>query len=274
MIAGLVGAAAVALIVIAAVVLLGGDPPPRADVAPPPERSTTATPPARPPEGPPRVVVDPPRVEASEPSAPVQAATQTGDALVAQVSAIVARGERARDGVEETAAARELGRVLADLAARGDAATADARRLVEPTCPSGVQEVGARVLAQLGTPGALEALADLSRRDDAPAAARLQALRRLRVAEFPFARGALIDVAKDRQTDAEVRAYALDLMRDLVGAESILDDVARDGADEPRVRAVALDALLTLEPARGREALAAVGGEEGMRPFLEALRGR
>lgn len=269
-IAGLVGAAAVALITVAAVVLLGGDPPVAGldvppVVAPPPDPTTTPSPP--------RVVVEPPRVEPVPTAAPATE-TASGDALVAQVAAIVARGERARDAAQEGLAAGDLARVLADLAARGESATDDARRLVDPSCASGVQEVGARVLAQLGTTGALETLADLARRGAAPASARLQALRRLRASEFPFARGALIDVARDRSTDAEVRAYALDLMRDLPGAESILDGVARDADDEARVRAVALDALLTLEPARGREALAAVGGEEALKPLLEALRDR
>lgn len=264
-----------------AALLLGGDPAPEtlapSVAGPPPGAGPAPVPPLEPPQVSPDVPSAPPTDAAPSPgpapAAPPAAPTSSGAALVEQVRAIVRRGEAAGDAAAEQAAARDLSRVLADLAARGEAALPDARLLTAPGEPAGVQEVGVRVLAGIGSAPALEALADLAR-GQAPGPARLQALRALRASPLAFARGALLDVALDRGADLEVRSYALDLMRDLVGAEATLHDVAADAQEPPALRAVALDALLALEPARGRAALAELEGDEALRPWLEALRSR
>lgn len=272
----LAGAAAVTLVTVLGALLLAGDPPapPPATMpsspstSPPSSPPSTTTPaaPLRPPESP---------VEPAAPGPPdrARAPTARGAALVAQVRAIVARGEGAVDDPAEQAAAADLAQVLADLEGRGEAALEDARALLDAAAPPGVQEVGARTLARIGSQAALEALTDLAR-GGAAEAVRLQALRALRASPLPFARGALVDVARDARAGVEVRSYALDLMRDLDGAEGILLDVATDAADDPRVRAAALDALLALDPARGREALRGLEGAPAVRAALEALQGR
>lgn len=269
------GAAGVVVVTVAAVLLLGGDPP-----APPPPipGKTTEAPRGPPPGTEPAVTELPPSTNTSTGTSTSTATSErpptgTGAALLAQVREIVARGERAADDAGERAAAGDLAKVLADLAARGDAAVDDARALLEPSAPPGVQEVGARVLGSIGTQRALEALSAFAC-TRGPVPPRLQALRGLKASSLPFARGALLDVALDANADPETRAYALDLMRDVVGAEEALYQLATKTTELPEVRAAALDALLTLEPARGREALKEVGGDPELAPYLEGLRDR
>lgn len=266
------------ILVTGLIALVLGREPALDPVSPPP--SVADAPPTAPPPATEPVSVtpspSPTRSPITGPEAappPVATPTATGVALVEQVREVVRRGEGAADAAAEQAAARDLSRVLADLEARGEAALPDARLLIARDAPPGVQEVGARVLARIGTVPALEALAELAR-GGAAGPARLQALRALRASTLPFARGALLDVALDRGADVEVRAYALDLMRDVAGAESTLHDIAADREEAPQVRAVALDALLALDPARGRAVLAEVGADEALRPYLEALRQR
>jgi hypothetical protein len=199
--------------------------------------------------------------------------TGGGQALVTQVGEIVRQGERAQDEQEEARAASALDAVIADTLARGEEALPDVLRLADPALPPGVQEVGVRLLGRLGTTPALEALAAIAR-GQAAVPVKLLALRGLRGSSLPFARGALVDVAQDLKADLEVRAYALDLMRDLEGAESILYDVALDASDDPMVRRTALDALLDLSPARGREARAEVERDPKMAEVLGDLRDR
>lgn len=192
----------------------------------------------------------PPPLERDDPPE----ATEDPDGPAARIAKLL---ERAAASDDKAAANAELDLALDELAASDG--LANARALLDPQQPAGVQEVGVRLLAELdGEQAALEQTRAVS--DPKLAAqARLLLVYALEGREDDAARGALWTLAENREDDNELRAFALSVVAGPDATARLLK-LVQAADDDPLVRAHAFLALGDLDAeaaAAEREALTA-----------------
>lgn len=198
-------------------------------------------------------------------AAPAQPSAQAPDGPAARIARLL---ERTAASDDKAAANAELDLVLDELAARDG--LANARALLDPKQPAPVQEIGVRLLTELG--GEQAALEQVRAVADAKLAAqaRLLLVYALDGREDDAARGALWTLAENREDDNELRAFALSVV---AGPDALarLLKLVRAADEDPLVRAHAFLALRDLDAEAASAEREALTADPAVAKALEGL---
>ncbi|MEZ6188590.1 MAG: hypothetical protein R3F62_26755 [Planctomycetota bacterium] len=210
------------------------------------------SPPSTPASEPTPATVDAP--EAPE-EGPLSAAAEERLPIAERVARVLERARKAQGDDAEAAASAELELLLHEFA-RGDA-IGNAQQLLAPELPSGVQEVGARLLNAQESPEARAARQRAVSDPRLAAPARLLLIYDVAKRADEAAHATLWTVVENPQDDPEVRAFALDVVGQGAEAAPRLRRLIEDAEQAPLVRAWAYQLVAPTVPDEERATLRA-----------------